>query len=312
MDNAPKFNFFSLTFLVGFGLGGFMGVLLGLLALALVQGDEQPQLNTAVVEPSPTAFVFGLTPTPEPKPRTKIALDVRLGPGTAFAVVGTIARGGEVEPVGRDNAAGWVAIRFPPGSSARGWVPASEVENLENVERLAVVLPTPLPSSARIPDSSSNGFEPGARVVTPVEPGSISGTPARPSTSLTPSLATATPRPNVGPSDLAVNRASLLPDGRVQVIVGNRGPGDLVGRSIFVAVRDLTLRGEQLSSPIATLPVGGVVALQSQVFRIERETDVQIIVDPFGNVTDPDRSNNQLTVTLSPAPVPTPTRSPLD
>jgi hypothetical protein len=116
----------------------------------------------------------------------------------------------------------------------------------------------------------------------------------------------------VGPSDLAVNRASLLPDGRVQVIVGNRGPGDLVGRSIFVAVRDLTLRGEQLSSAIATLPVGGVVALQSQVFHVERETDIQIIVDPFGNVTDPDRSNNQITVTLSPAPVPSPTRSPLE
>jgi len=311
MDNVPRFNFFSLTFLVGFGLGGFMGVLLGLLALALVQREDS-QVGNAMVESSPTALVAGVTPTPEPKPRTKVALDVRLGPGTAFAVVGTIARGGEVEPVGRDSASGWVAIRFPPGSSARGWVPVTEVENLEDVERLAVVLPTPFPIGPRTPDSSPSGFEPGARVVTPIEPGRISITPTRASTTVAVNAATATPRPNLGPSDLVVNRASLLPDGRVQVIVGNRGPGDLVGRSVFVAVRDLTLRGEQLSSPIATLPVGGVVALQTQVFHIERETDVQIIVDPFGNVTDPDRSNNQLTVTLSPAPVPTPTRSPFE
>ena len=45
---------------------------------------------------------------------------------------------------------------------------------------------------------------------------------------------------------ILVNSASLLPDGRVAVVVGNRGPGDPMGQPIFVSVRDLTLGGEQI------------------------------------------------------------------
>jgi hypothetical protein len=98
-----------------------------------------------------------------------------------------------------------------------------------------------------------------------------------------------------------INRASLLSDGRVQVVVGNRGPGDLVGKTIFVLVRDLTLRSEQLMSQ-ATLAVGSLVTLQTQTFRVEREMDIQVIVDPFRSTGDPDPNNNQISVTLSPAP----------
>ncbi|HLF79898.1 MAG TPA: SH3 domain-containing protein [Dehalococcoidia bacterium] len=306
MDKAPRFNFFSLTFFIGFGLGGFMGVLLGLLALALVLDEDEVPSVAALVQPTST-FEPGLTPTPESKPRTKTALDVRLGPGTAFAVVGTIARGGEVEPVGRDNGSAWIAIRFPPGSAARGWVPVSEIEHLSGVDRLAVVLPTPLPRSASVPDL--NRGELGARIVDGDDPPALgSGTLQRTATAGTP---TPTPRPT-GPTDLVASRASLLPDGRIQVLVGNRGPGELTGRSVFVLVRDLTLRSEQLSIQPGVVPVGAQVTLQSQNFRVERPTEIQVIVDPFSNLNDPDRSNNQLSITLSPAPVPTPTRNPFD
>ncbi len=322
MENAPRFNFFSMTFLVGFGLGGFIGVLLGLLAFGLVKRHDDTQPALAQVQMTATSVANGVTPTPEAKPKTKVALDVRLGPGTAFAVVGTIARGGEVEPVGRDTGSDWIAIRFPQGSSARGWVQVSDIDNLSDVDRLAVVQPTPLPNSVRSPDTSSssttsssgNGLDSGSRSTlgdAPVARVSTSvATPLRTSLAGTQPLVTPTPRLNVGPSDLVVSGISLLPDGRVQVTVGNRGPGDLVGKAIFVSVRDLTLRGEQLSLQVASLPVGGVVTLQSSTFRIDRETDVQAIVDPFGNVTDPDRSNNQITVTLAPGPGVGPTRLP--
>jgi uncharacterized protein YraI len=310
MDNPPRFNFFSLTFLVGFGLGGFMGVLLGLLALALVLDDnETPAAVAAIVEPSAT-FLPGATPTPEPRARTRSALDVRLGPGTAFAIVGTIPRGGEVEPVGRDSSSTWVAIRFPPGSTARGWVPVSEVDNLNAVDRLAVVQPTPLPRSASVPDLTRG--ETGARILNGDEPdgtnGQLTGTPSR---SFTPGVATPTPRP-AGPTDLVASRASLLPDGRVQVLVGNRGPGELTGRSIFVTVRDLALRSEQMSLQPGVLPVGAQVTLITQNFRVERPTEIQVIVDPFSNIPDPDRTNNQLNITLAPALLPSPTRNPND
>jgi hypothetical protein len=308
MDKAPRFNFFSLSFLVGFGLGGFVGVLLGLLALALVQDNGEKQAVASVlVEPTATRVTPGLTPTPEPKPRTKVALDVRLGPGTAFAVVGTIPRGGEIEPVGRDNGSAWVAIRFPPGSSARGWLPVSEIDNLSAVDKLAVVLPTPLPRSATVPDLGSG--ETGSSFAGDDLPTAF-GTATR---SLTPGLGTSTPTPRpTGPTDLVVTRASLLPDGRVQVLVGNRGPGELAGKSVFVVVRDLALRSEQLVAQPSVIPVGSLITLQTQAFRVERETEVQVIVDPFGNLNDPDRSNNQLNLTLSPAPGVTPTRNPSD
>jgi hypothetical protein len=305
MDGRPpRFNFFSLTFLVGFGLGSFMGVMLGLVALAMVRGEaEVIPAAAAVTEPSPTVVALSTATLAEPKAKTRAALDVRLGPGDAFAVVGTIARGSEIEAVGRDQTGNWVAVRFPPGSSARGWLPVSEIENLSEVESLAVVAPTPLPRTTTPP--------------TPVPFTGGSGTPSRAATpTATPRTAPAapvspTPAGNTGPSDLVVTRASLLPDGRVQVVVGNRGPGDLSGKSIFVLVRDLTLRSEQLVSN-QPIPVGSVVTLNTQTFRLERDADIQVIVDPFQSIGDPDQTNNRLTVTLSPAPAPPAGRGPRD
>src|SRR3972149_5663193 len=59
-----------------------------------------------------------------------------------------------------------------------------------------------------------------------------------------------TPAFNAGPPDLFISRVSLQPDGRISVTVGNRGPGDLLGYSVFVTVRDLGSRSEQLMTPV--------------------------------------------------------------
>jgi hypothetical protein len=114
----------------------------------------------------------------------------------------------------------------------------------------------------------------------------------------------------VGPPDLVVSRIILLPDGRVSVIVANQGPGDFAGQSIFVQVRDLASSSEMLTLQTASLRAGATITLQTQSFRIEREQDVQAIVDPFGNVTEASDANNQLQATLAPVPTPTPTPLP--
>jgi hypothetical protein len=108
-----------------------------------------------------------------------------------------------------------------------------------------------------------------------------------------------------GPPDLVVNSATLLPDGRVAVVVGNRGPGDANGQPIFVSVRDLTLRGEQIIG-VSSLRAGSTFVVQTQSFKVERESSIQVTVDPSGNIQDGDRGNNSLTVTLSPPPTNTP------
>jgi hypothetical protein len=118
-DDAPqgeRRGFSPFNFLVGFGVGSFVGVGLALLAFAMVDEDPEPA-GSAVIQPDEPA-VASTTPaaTAEARPRAKTALDVRLGPGNGFAVVGVLARGDSVEVVGRDNASEWLAIRFPPGA----------------------------------------------------------------------------------------------------------------------------------------------------------------------------------------------------
>ena len=106
---------------------------------------------------------------------------------------------------------------------------------------------------------------------------------------------------------------SLLSDGRVSVTVGNRGPGDLVGQAVFVIVRDLGARSEQLVSRLGNLRVGETITLVTSSFRVtsdEGET-IQAIADPHDNADDIDRSNNVMQLTLvapthTPTPVPTP------
>lgn len=291
MDTPLRIHF---AFLAGFGVGSFVGVALALLAIALAQDPatstaESQVVTQATIESSPSLTVT-VTPTPDPRVRTKTALDVKLGPGEAFAVIGTISRGEAVEVDGRDADSKWVSIRFPPGSLGRGWIPVAQVEGLSDPEKFAVVLPTPLPRSFVIPT-----FVPFAgddrSASSRLTPTAVDGTPA--------------PRVNAGPTDLAPTAVSLLPDGRVNVVIANRGPGDLTGNAIFVTVRDLALRGETVMSD-TNLALGSSLSVQTQTFRVTKDTEIQVIVDPNGGLQDPNRSNNTLSVTLRPVRSPTP------
>jgi hypothetical protein len=296
VEQRERGGIVSLAFLLGFGLGSFVGVILAVVAVLAIRGptdepkiaDNQEQL-LAPLTPTPTPAV---QPTPDSRPRTKDGGNVYLGPGLAFAIVGTVSRGEPVEIVGRDADATWVAIRFPPNSSARGWIAADTLDNATNLERFAVVIPTPLPRSS---STTGGGGFPGTNNTLPFPTATAAfGTPT----------ITRTPAPS-GPPDLVANSATLLPDGRVAVVVGNRGPGNADGQPIFINVRDLTLRGEQIIG-VSALRAGSTFVVQTQTFKIERETTVQVVVDPSGSIQDADRGNNTLTVTLSPPPTATP------
>jgi uncharacterized protein YraI len=296
----------SLAFLLGFGLGSFVGVILAVVAVLAIRGpadepkiaDNQEQL-LAPLTPTPTPQV---QVTPDGRPRTKDGGNVYLGPGLAFAIVGTVSRGEPIEIVGRDAESQWVAIRFPPNSSARGWISADTVDGLTSLERFTVVAPTPLPTSLTTTTPSS-GFPTTRPGGTQQTFATLTPTPSGSSTPTTPVI-TRTPVPS-GPPDLVVTAATLLPDGRVSVVIGNRGPGDASGQPIFVNVRDLTLRGEQIIGS-STLRAGSTFVVQTQSFKVERETSIQVTVDPAGSIQDGDRGNNSLTVTLSPPPTATP------
>ncbi len=296
MEDSPRFNFFSATFIIGFGTGIFLGVALALGAFALVR-DPQPQ--TTVLAP-PTVTPTGTAqPTPaDERPVTLTAMDVRLGPGTAFAILGTVARGDRVTVEGRNEDADWIAIQFPPNTSGRGWLPADSLEGLDGVSALAVVAPTPVPNNAQAP-SSNGDFGEGSLDATPTI--DLSSTPA--------ALLTPSPAPN-GTADLAITRLKVQPDGRVIVTVGNRGPGSIVGFPISVIVYDAASRQETLSVPNGSLSVGETVSLETTSFVVDHEEQVFAVVDPSLSINDANRSNNTLSATLSPPPTPLPAGTP--
>jgi hypothetical protein len=304
MEETARFRFDSFTFFVGFGLGSFIGVALALLAIALVSrsdaSDTQQPSEAAIVIPTFPPTPAGATATPDLRPRTKAAQDVYVGPGTAFAVVGILAREEAVEVVGRSADSNWVAIRFPPGSPGRGWLPVGQLEGVTNLEALAVALPTPLPRNVAPPSLPS--FPGTQNNVSPVGPVVRSAQPEDES----PPGTQAAPVPR-GPANLVMNRVMMLPDGRVRVVVGNIGPGDLLEQQVNVTVRDLGSRSELLISPTRGLAVGETITLTTSYFFIQNVTTVHAIADPSGNINDADRSNNSLTVTLTPPPTPTPT-----
>jgi SH3 domain-containing protein/CARDB protein len=297
-----RFGFSPLTFLFGFGAGAFAGVALAVLAYSLASDNNTQTRTVAAVEADvPAAVVSGTPqPTPDARPKSKAALDVRLGPGSGFAVVGLLAKGESVEVIGRDNDSQWLAIRFPPGSAGQGWIPVSGVDTAPELSRLAVALPTPLPRTI-------STFPPGANIAN-----DEAGTGASVVGTRTPNPASGTPTPVPGPVDLVVTKVGLTPDRHVSVTVSNRGPGDLVGFTVFVQVRDLGARSEVISAPIGSLRIGQTLTLQTSTFQISGEETIQAIVDPFSSVPDVDRTNNTMQVVLAAPPTPpTPTTTPL-
>ena len=294
MEPAPQPSLSRLSFLAGFGFGAFIGGALALLAVALLQEPES-EPRVVVVEPTVTATATDSESTPSPRteelPRTTAALDVHIGPGDGFAVIGLISRGESVEPVGRSDDLEWVAVRFPPGSAALGWIPVSGLDGELGLDNLSVLLPTPLPRT--IPD------------FTPLVPGSgADGTPQADETG-TPGAPG-----DLGPPDLVVTSVTLLPDRRIAAVVSNRGLGTVVGNAIFVQFRNLGILSEVVRTEVDAFGPGETITVTTSQFRLTEDEQIQVIVDPFGGITESNESNNQTQVLLELPKTPTPSASP--
>lgn len=139
----PRVNLVSLTFLVGFALGVCLGVTLVLiLSAGLDAGTGSPA--AARVTPLPTS---------DSQARAAVSTLVYLGPGERFAVVGNVVKGASLTTLARDASSTWVLVIHPPGGTGRGWLLASEIENLQNLASLPVIQPSviPQPSSTGTP-----------------------------------------------------------------------------------------------------------------------------------------------------------------
>lgn len=76
----------------------------------------------------------------------RVLLNVRAGPGTAYATVGELAAGSVVTVTGISPDSGWWQIGYPPTSTNRAWVIGDpNLVEAVNTEQIPVVAPPPLP-----------------------------------------------------------------------------------------------------------------------------------------------------------------------
>jgi hypothetical protein len=302
----PRINFVSFTFLFAFGLGAFAGLALALLAVALARPEDETtviepvvaQAVTATPRPSATATEAPTaTVTPVPPPRTLSTLQVRIGPHQQYAVLGTLARGNEVDVQGRDDSGDWLAIEFPPGSAARGWIPADAVGSLTLVQVLRLdVLQASLIETA--PATSTPGLFQGNDGVVEDDDGQPGvATPTRTPLARTPSpTVTPTQAVSFGPTDLALAGVSVASDGRVSVAVANEGSGNVA--SVSVQVSPVGFAAELIGSGV--LLSGETTVLLTSRVQLTEVTEVTVTLDPSGTLPDVDPTNNTVTLTLTP------------
>jgi uncharacterized protein YgiM (DUF1202 family) len=104
--------------------------------------DSTPVAEVAAAVAYPAAEV---TPAAPAGPTALTTLNVYVGPGELYQIVGLVAKGARLEVVGRDQEGDWLAIVFSRGSSLHGWVPRERVLGVE-VAQLPVA-PVTIPAS---------------------------------------------------------------------------------------------------------------------------------------------------------------------
>lgn len=275
----PAPAFVTLPVFLAFAAGLVTGVALALGAFVVFyllreETAAQPAAQPDIAPPTPAATAISAA---DAVPRTTAVLTVRIGPGNDYAALGTLARGEAVQVVGRNHDATWLAVRFPPGSAASGWVPAAGVSGVHDIQGLAVTFPTPLPFLPTFPTPS--------------------GVLPRASTGATPS-----PTP-VRLPDLVVSAVQRLADGRLAVTVSNQG-GDLRDRFIRVRVGDIVGEYEDLTAPRTELAAGASVALTTSRYVVLADKTVVATVNPDGSAPEQSLANNTLQVKIEVPPSP--------
>ncbi len=159
------------TFGLGFGLGcGFVSPLTdsGLTGLDEVPTrTPQPTFTLGPTEALITVSVAIATPIPsspmpaEPSPTpiptdrpvppqaevTVDRLNVRNGPGTNYARIGSVSLGHKAEIVGRNADSSWIVIKYNDG---QGWISAQYVNITGDVNNLAVIEASAAPAPVQV------------------------------------------------------------------------------------------------------------------------------------------------------------------
>jgi CARDB/Bacterial SH3 domain len=213
-------------------------------------------------------------------------INVRSGPSNGYEALGLLRRGSQAKVIGRSDDGEWLLIEYPANSNLHGWVVASSLETSLDLAALPVATPESLPMA-----------------IVPTYPPELTVVPEE-TAEATATAVTTTPAPAL--PDLVVS-GTLVSGGTLVVTVTNQGTGGVKGAPIEVAVYDVS--GEQLlkSASLAAqnLNAGASIDVQTNYIAVVGPTEVLVIVDPNGEVTESDDTNNRLIVSLSPKPTAT-------
>lgn|GEM_PF-3499028 len=273
-----------------FVLAGFaVVILLGITAGALVVVDSARGGKGG----TPTVVVAAATTsTPGPADRTATASGVtgttnavtavRAAPGARTQVLGTLAKGDDVEIDGRSTDSQWYRVIFPPQSELHGWIDAQFLDITGDPASLVVAT-----------------AEPPVVVALPTEPPAVLTAAARdltPTAGATPSV-TATPPDNL--PDLVIGTTPTIVDGKLFITVVNQGKGDAVG-DIVVAVfnEDGTKLLGGATLPKFTLKAGRSIDVGTGYEVTESQT-LLLIVDPNGEIAETSDTNNRVVVSIA-------------
>jgi hypothetical protein len=258
--------------LAGLAVGG--AIVLAVLVVFLFgsssgsAGDDDGGLIIDPLTPGPSRGVGA---------RTLAASTVREGPGLDYLAVGELNRNQDVEVVGRNEEGTWYNIYFPPGSSLRGWVPASALRLPSNTAAIPVVSVTPIPRpTVIIPTATPEPTE----------------------------VTTATPTPTGTPAGGADLEARIVPGTcapGVQLIINvmNRGPAGITSRAIQVLVQNTSGATLATAAQLATIPAGGQIDIATNYVVRER---VIATIDPLQTLGDPNPANNRVDCVVSGVP----------
>lgn len=209
-------------------------------------------------------------------------LTVRSAPGTRTPAVGTLAKGDDVVIDGRTTDSNWYRIIFPPLSELHGWIEATSVTVTGDPSTLVVATAEP-PVFVEVPTTPPDVLTARAGSLTPVE----SETP-----DVTPTVSDQLP-------DLVIGTTPTVSGGKLFVTVVNQGQGDATG-DIVVAVfnPDGTKLLGGATLPDFTLKPGRSIDIGTG-YDVTQNQTLLLIVDPNGDITETDDTNNRATVAIA-------------
>ena len=139
-----------------------LGVPPTITSVVIPTATDTPQPASASATPAaPTPSATAVVPTPLPATptatvlptaKTKSNTSLRSGPGTGYAILGSLAPGLAVKLTGRNTDKSWWQIEFPSSPDGYAWVPASSLDlgTATGAEALPIVNVPPPPTRAPV------------------------------------------------------------------------------------------------------------------------------------------------------------------